>query len=154
MSVKLGRLVAGSAPDALLVDFDGNTAGALPARSVPQLDEAAIQGAVLANREVVLLFENNDPRVPIIMGLVSDGPGAELFGALLAPSHSASPRPQIEARVDGRRVVLEGQDEVVLRCGDASVSLQSDGKVIVRGAYVETHASGLNRIKGASVKIN
>jgi len=51
-------------------------------------------------------------------------------------------------------VVLEAEQEVVLRCGDASITLRRDGKVVLRGAYVETRAKGLNRIRGGSVKIN
>jgi len=65
-----------------------------------------------------------------------------------------APAPAVEARVDGQRVVLEGKDEVVLKCGAASITLKRDGKVILRGAYVETNAKGVNRIKGGSVKIN
>ena len=62
--------------------------------------------------------------------------------------------PPVDARVDGKRVVIEGQEEVVLKCGEASITLKRDGKLILRGAYVETHAKGVNRIKGGSVKIN
>ena len=51
-------------------------------------------------------------------------------------------------------MVLEGHDEIVLKCGDASITLKRDGKVLLRGAYVETQATGVNRIKGGSVKIN
>jgi len=51
-------------------------------------------------------------------------------------------------------VVLEGSEEVVLRCGEASVTLHRDGKLVLRGAYIETTAKGLNRIRGGSVKIN
>ena len=58
------------------------------------------------------------------------------------------------ARLDGESVVLEGEREVVLRCGDASLTLRRDGKAIIRGTYVETHSKGVNRIKGGAVKIN
>ncbi len=190
-SVKVGRLVSGSAPGALLVDYDGNGSGPLPARSVVALDARALDEAIAARRAAVLLFENGDPRLPIIIGLVAPEPGAALLGALLALAPSPAARPAsasapvaapvaapvlapgvapdlapapapaapasgkpAEARVDGKRVVLEGQDEVVLKCGEASITLKRDGKLILRGAYVETHAKGVNRIKGGSVKIN
>jgi len=61
---------------------------------------------------------------------------------------------QVEARLDGKRIVLEAHDEIVLRCGEASITLRRDGRLVVRGAYVETRASGVNRIKGGAVKIN
>jgi hypothetical protein len=150
--VKVGRLAPGSKPGALLVDFAGNTAGPLPARSLLALDEASLQAALLNRRSALLLFENQDPRLPIIVGLLAPEPGAVLLGALLQTP--AAPAKPVEARVDGKRVVLEGEQEVVLRCGEASITLRRDGKVILRGAYVETTAKGLNRIRGGSVKIN
>jgi len=109
----------------------------------------------------VLLFENGDARLPIVVGLVAADPGASLLSALLAPASGAlapqpvtAPAAPVEARVDGKRIVVEGQEEVVLKCGEASITLKRDGKLILRGAYVETHAKGVNRIKGGSVKIN
>jgi hypothetical protein len=32
--------------------------------------------------------------------------------------------------------------------------LRRNGKVIIRGAEIESHSTGLQRIKGAAVKIN
>ena len=49
---------------------------------------------------------------------------------------------------------LEARDHLVLRCGEASVELFADGRIIIRGGYVETYAEGTNRIKGAQVRIN
>jgi hypothetical protein len=62
--------------------------------------------------------------------------------------------PIIEADVDGRRVRLTAQDEIVLQCGKASITLRRNGRVIVRGTYIETHSEGTNRIKGGQVQIN
>jgi hypothetical protein len=153
--VKVGCLAPGCKPGALLVDFEGNAAGPLTARSVVALDETAIRHALMSRQQVVLLFENEDPRLPIIVGLLPADPGASLLGALLQAPASVPPTPQrTEARVDGKRVVVEGEHEVVLRCGESSITLRRDGKVILRGAYIETTAKGLNRIRGGSVKIN
>lgn len=60
----------------------------------------------------------------------------------------------MEARVDGKRVVIEGQDEIVLKCGEASITLRRNGKVIVKGTNLESKATGTHRIKGGSVEIN
>jgi len=148
-----------------MVDFEGSSGGPRAARSIVVLDDQAVQQAVAARQAVVLLFENGDPALPIVVGLVPAAPGAELLGSLLVPppatavsAPAAQPAPapveRIEALVDGKRVVLQGHDEVVLKCGAASITLKRDGKLILRGAYVETHAKGVNRIKGGSVKIN
>lgn len=158
--VRIGRLVKGGRAGRLLVDFSGNAAGtSVPARNALALDAAALAQAVAAERAVVLAFEDGDARRPIVLGVIQPDEGEVLLRALLEPRGRASPPPPapaaaVEARLDGRRVVLEAAEEVVLKCGDASITLRRDGKVIVRGAYVETHARGVNRIKGGSVKIN
>lgn len=74
----------------------------------------------------------------------------------LSPSRVAALQPAqpLVARLDGEQVVLEGRREIVLKCGHASITLRRDGKILVRGIYVETHAKGVNRIKGGSVKVN
>lgn len=56
--------------------------------------------------------------------------------------------------VDGKQVLIEAADEIVLRCGEATITLRRNGRVIIRGAYVETRSRGVNRIKGGSVQIN
>lgn len=60
----------------------------------------------------------------------------------------------LDLRVDGRRVELEGHDEVVLRCGLSSITLRRNGRVVIQGTQVETTARGANRVKGGSVEIN
>lgn len=58
------------------------------------------------------------------------------------------------ARVDGRRVEIVAADEIELKCGEASLVLRRNGRVVLRGVQVETRATGLNRIKGGTVAIN
>jgi Domain of unknown function (DUF6484) len=153
-TTKLGVLIAPSTPGALLVEYDGS--GPLTARSTIAMDQSAIARAIATRQPALLLFENGDARLQIVVGLVQPSPGAALFGALLAaeaPDASADKRP-IEARIDGEQVVLEGRESVTLKCGDATITLRRDGKVILKGAYIETRAKGVNRIRGGSVKIN
>jgi hypothetical protein len=151
LSMRVGRLVEGSAPGKLKVEFAGHR-GPVAARATVALDAATIGRAVAGKRGVLLLFENGDPALPVVIGLVEETTGGALLGELLTkPGAAAAP---VEARLDGKRVVLEGKEEVVLRCGEASITLRKDGKVLVRGAYIETQAKGVNRIKGGAVKIN
>jgi hypothetical protein len=152
-AVKMGTLLQGSVPGALLVEHEGS--GPLPARSTVVMDEQAIAQVVASRQPLLMLFENGDPRLPIIVGLVQPPPGASLFRDLLSQKPAAGPlRPPSEARVDRKRLVLEAEQEVTLKCGEASITLRRDGKLILRGAYVETTAKGVNRIRGGSVKIN
>ena len=95
---------------------------------------------------VVVLFEAGDLRRPIILGVLCDRP-------LLAEKDS-EPQPVVDAHVDGTRLVLSAEREVVLRCGTASITLTRAGKVIIKGSYIVSRSSGYNKIKGAAVDIN
>lgn len=53
-----------------------------------------------------------------------------------------------------RKIQLDGLEELTLQCGKASITLRKDGRVVIRGTYVETRSSGTNRIKGSVVKLN
>jgi hypothetical protein len=151
-----------------LVDFDGNRAGPLVARTTIPLEPEVLQGAAGGGGQgVVLVFENGDARLPLILGLVRTVSATPMLDALLAVSPGPEPTAEaepseaepaqaepVEAHVDGKRVVIEGADEVVLKCGQASITLRRNGKLIIKGTYVETHATGVNRIKGGSVQVN
>jgi hypothetical protein len=60
----------------------------------------------------------------------------------------------LDARIDGIRVRINARDEVVLQCGKASITLRRNGRVIIRGTYVETRSEGTNRIRGGQVRVN
>jgi len=87
--------------------------------------------------DVVTAFEEGDPALPIILGVVR------------VPA-----REGVDAKVDGESIVVTGRRDVVLRCGKASITLTHAGKVLIQGTYVSTHSKGVNRIKGGSVQIN
>src|SRR5262249_29691030 len=82
-----------------------------------------------------------------------DTPSDE-FDALLRAPASPAPPVEIEADVDGRRVRIVANDEIVLGCGRASISLRRNGRIVIKGTYVETCSEGTNRIKGGQVRIN
>jgi hypothetical protein len=137
--ILVGRLIGFREASIPLVVYSGQPGVvAMPARSAVDLRGEHI------GRDVVLMFEGGDPHCPIVMGwLRADGvwplPG----------------RPgQVEVDADGQRLTISATREIVLRCGEASVTLTREGRVEIRGTYVATHSKGVNRIKGASVQIN
>ena len=124
-----------------LVDFDGNARGPRRARLTTASPQARPLPAAIG-REVVLLVDPRPGRAPVLLGF-------------LQPADAAVTKANdLEARVDGRRVEIEGRDEIVLKCGEASITLRRNGRVVIRGVEVETRATGLNRIRGGSVSIN
>lgn len=148
--VRVG-VVVGTDGGAPVVEVSGSDAGPVRARSMVPLAPDALREAATCRREVVLLLEDGDPARPIVAGFLEAPSATPALDAALEATVEA--RPDV-AVVDGRRVVIDAEDEVVLRCGDASITLRRNGKIVVRGLYVETHAAGTNRIKGGSVKIN
>ena len=111
----------------------------LVARSTVALRRAMI------GQSVVLLFEQGDVRSPIIVGVIEPKPLEATLPATVAGT---------TIRVDGERHVIEAEREIVLRCGDASITLTRAGKVIVKGNYILSRSTGYNKIKGAAIDIN
>jgi uncharacterized protein DUF6484 len=123
----------------LVVGVPGVPREIIPARSTIALLRQQINSAVL------LVFEQGDPRRPIIVGVLQDSSSV--------PS-AAAPESWVSAQVDEQRVVLTAEREIVLKCGDASITLTRAGKVLIKGNYVLSRSSGYNKIKGAAVDIN
>jgi hypothetical protein len=137
--VRIGILIGmrdnGGTP---LIVYSGQPdSAALPARATVDLHGAHI------GRDVVLMFEDGDPRRPLVLGCVSQ-PAAPL---------AESPG-NVEVDADGERLLVSAKEQLVLRCGKASITLTKSGKVLIQGSYVSSSSSGVNRIKGGSVQLN
>jgi hypothetical protein len=53
-----------------------------------------------------------------------------------------------------RKIQFNAEEKIELRCGKSSLSMDREGKVIIKGDQLVSRASGVNKIKGAAVKIN
>jgi hypothetical protein len=53
-----------------------------------------------------------------------------------------------------RTLALQAGESLSLRCGDASIDLRSDGKVMIRGDDVLVRAKGTHRIRAGTVSVN
>jgi hypothetical protein len=51
-------------------------------------------------------------------------------------------------------LVLEARDQITLKCGDGSITIREDGKILIKGKDLVSHAQRTNRIKGGAVAIN
>lgn len=135
----VGRLVAISREGGVpLVVFEGAGPEAQPARATVDL------GGAHVGHEVLLVFERGDPRRPIVTGVLR---GAEGW-----PAAAAELGADVEA--DGSRLVVSAREQLVLRCGRASITLTRSGKVVIDGEYVLSRATGVNRIHGGAVQLN
>ncbi len=140
VGVMVGELIAmteeGRVPMVCYPDQSGTAA--IAARSTIDLQGKHI------GQQVVLMFEGNDPEKPIIMGVLQGKEGWSLDNQ---PN-------QVEVDADGERMIVSAKEQLVLRCGKASITLTKAGKVLIKGNYVLSRSSGVNRIKGGSVQLN
>ena len=119
---------------------------------------------------VVIAFTGSEP---VILGFIHSP-----LEWLLAKTEGAE-RPEADhvppnAYVDGKRVVFEAKEEVVLqcgeasialtqsgkqaqitiRCGEASLTLNPDGKIMIRGTHIVNRSDGVNRLLGSAITFN
>lgn len=120
--------------DGPLVVFPGNPEEtALSARSLAELTQDMV------GQQVALLFQEGDPRRPLIVGRIVE------------PKHSVS-TPQVVR--DGERVRIVADESIELQCGLSKIILQKDGRIVIRGVRLTSQASGANNIRGGSINLN
>lgn len=125
---------------ALVRDTADLQAPAIPARTTVPLH------ADMIGDTLVMVFEDGDRRRPIVLGVV------QRMGC--APAAPARVRNPVSALVDDERILISAEREIVLQCGEASITLTRAGRVVIKGAHILSHARGYNRIKGSAVDIN
>ena len=132
----VGRLVAIEAGRPL-VEFDvGMGLQQVQARVLQDMAPSAQPWAV--GQAVLLVLERGDAALPVIVGRVVD----------TLPSSTAP------VEINAQELNFEGQEQVVLRCGEASITLRADGQVLIKGSRLLSRASESNKIRGATVMIN
>ena len=147
--VVIGTFVDLDADRRLLVDFPGNpTLAPLAAQTTVELERDQ------RSRPVALMFPQGDPLQPLVIGLIQNPQAKASPSDTELADNSKSPLASLQAEVDDERIVFKANKEIVLKCGKASITLTKAGKVLLRGAYVLSRSSGVNRIKGGSVQIN
>ncbi len=86
--------------------------------------------------EVVVLLPGDDGGHGVVLGRI--GP-------------SVDPAPPKETP---DTLVLEAQKGLVLRVGEGSIEIRADGKILIKGKDLVSHAKRMNRIRGGSVSLN
>jgi len=132
--VVIGTIAGIAADGAPLVEFPGNAAGVpLPAMATASYD-AGHTGA-----QVALMFLDGDPTRPLALGLVT-GPLQEDQAQ--------------QALCAENRVRVTAEQRLELRCGKATILMEEDGRITIRGSHIISHASGAQRIRGGSINLN
>lgn len=175
-AVAPGEIVLGSV---CTIDAQGNPIVNFPQIAAGQPLVAVTTVAISHHhigRQVALLFANGDLQKPVIIGLIhsplfdllenfsmlqsaealsiaDESTDTDPFDGQQLVKPEAS-EPVQTLRVDGKRVVVAAQEEIVLSCGESSITLTKAGKILIRGKYLLSRSSGVNRILGGSVQVN
>jgi len=81
--------------------------------------------------------EGGDPERLLVLGRI---------GVAASTTPAAAPIPD--------ELVLEARQSLTLRVGDGSITIREDGKILIKGKDLVSHAQRMNRIKGGAVSIN
>lgn len=134
-SVVLGRIVALTTQKGPLVKYEDNPGGV--ARLALHSIEIKTEHI---GRQVTLQFVDGDETQPVITGIIWDG--------------QASTSTTVDVSVDNDRLTLSAKQEIVLKCGKASITLKQNGSIVLRGTNLESRASGVNKVRGRAIQLN
>ena len=120
-------------------------------------------------KQVALLFANGDFKNPVIMGIIHN-PLHAMLDSFEQTEYSNKNNEQIDLSnsevslesditpddllIDGNKITFEAKDEIVLKCGESSITMTKAGKILIRGKYLLNRSTGVNRILGGSVQVN
>jgi hypothetical protein len=138
-SLQRGIVAAVHADGTIVVDVD-------PEGSQPLACEQLITGTghlSLIVGDVVLCYSPSGNSTGVVLGRI----GAPRATAPVAQATSdRGETPNV--------LVLEAKHGLVLRVGDGSIEIRADGKILIKGTDLVSHAKRMNRIKGGAVSIN
>lgn len=122
-------------------------------------------------RQAALLFIESKIDKPVVIGLIHSPldmllesyqeTGIDLEVARDGDKHDNAreetdepPHAFEDITIDGKKVHIEAQEEIVFKCGESSITMTRAGKITIRGKYILNRSSGVNRILGGSVQVN
>ena len=135
----VGHLVGFTEDNGFLVQFPGNPAEKpIRALAATHITERRI------GSPVALSFVEGNIHQPLILGFIHAS----------ANETKSADEQVVEVRQDGKRLIISAEDELVLKCGESTITLTKAGKITIRGKHLLSRAEAVNRIKGGAVQIN
>ncbi|HUG39998.1 MAG TPA: hypothetical protein VMM12_05920 [Longimicrobiales bacterium] len=55
---------------------------------------------------------------------------------------------------DPEELLISAKRSLTLKVGDGSITIREDGKILIKGTHLVSHAKTMNRVRGGSVAIN
>ena len=92
---------------------------------------------------LVLRPDTSVDELPVVLGRV--GTATRAAAATSSDAQPANPADTVR---------IEANKSIVLRAGEGSITVRADGKILIKGKEIVSHAQGTNRVKGGAVAIN
>lgn len=89
------------------------------------------------------------PGDEVLIALLVEDDSRGLVLGRIGPSVDPAPPRKVPDEL-----VLEAKKGLVLRVGEGSIEIRADGKILIKGKDLVSHAKRMNRIKGGSVSLN
>ena len=148
--IRIGRIIDITDQGHVFVDYAGNHLGPQSARFAGSMELKLRKIFEAADHKVLLVFEGDNPNFPIIIDTICNSivetKEKNPFAFQMDDAENVF--------IEGKRLRFEAKEQIELRCGKSSITLTRAGKVLIRGAHLLSRSSGVNQIKGASVKLN
>jgi len=116
-------------------------------------------------KDVAISFAQNQGGVPIVMGVIRRILDDVISQQSTPPSHAGPAHDETtnlistengkpEIIVDGNKLELSAADEITLRCGKSSITLNKNGKILIKGEHMLNRTAGSYKIKSGSIQLN
>lgn len=138
----VGQLTASEIPGEILVICNGRDPR--PAQLLSGINRSELIKRAESGQRVLVIFINGNPDEPVIAGMMENALEEMVY------INNGS----VDALVDGERVVIRADKEIHLACGEGSITITGDGRIVVKGRDILSRASGSNKIKGSNVELN
>lgn len=135
--------------DFVWIDYQGNPfKERLPARiDNPKVTFELLEEAIQYEHLIKLRFDEGDPSKPLVDDV--------LFSATNSKSVPAGDISEKTIHVKADRIVLEGNKEVIIRCGEVEMRLlAAKGQLVQEAKTIRSMAKKRYRIQGGSVLVN
>lgn len=110
------------------------------------LESAVLRAPLDVDDVVVVLRPGSGDEAGVVLGRVADSNTCKPIQQRPDTAEASQEKPAV--------LHLEATEELVLRVGDGSITIRKDGKILIKGKDLVSHAQRVNRIKGGSVSIN
>jgi len=111
-------------------------------------------------KDIAISFAQNNGGMAIVMGVIrrplddvlalQSEQADEVINSAQTDESTGKP----EIIVDGNKLEISASEEITLRCGKASITLNKNGKILIKGEHMLNRTSGSYKIKSGSIQLN